>query len=111
MINLMILAPIWLTGVRFATKGLATHVQAKKKYDKDLSDLGATWPSWLPTYVDHIAWLAPKSNKDNNQNLARYITAHWGKIRYLAAKLQTQKALFVMIELVVMLVFMQPCIT
>ena len=58
-----------------------------KKNHKDLSDLGATWLSWWPTYVDHIAQLAPKSNKVNNQKLALYITARRGKNHSLVAKL------------------------
>ena len=62
-----------------------------KKYDKDLSDLGATWPRWLPTDVDHMAQLAPKSNKDNNQNLALYITARRGKYHCLAASFKPKR--------------------
>ena len=49
-----------------------------------------------------MAHLAPKSNKDNNQNLALYITARRGKNHCLAASFKPKKAFFMMIELVVM---------
>ena len=75
-----------------------------KKINKDLSDLGATWPSWLPTYVKHIAQLAPKSNKVKYQKSALNFGMGWeridyqvlvrrGKIHSLVAKLQTKRLL------------------
>ena len=49
---------------KFVSKGWLV-MSKLKKYHKDSSDLGATWLSWLLTNVDHIAQLAPKSNKVN----------------------------------------------
>ena len=50
------------------SKGLAAESKAKKR-KKESSDLGATLVGWLPTYIDHIAQVTPKSDKVNIQKL------------------------------------------
>ena len=42
-----------------------------KKYKLESYNLGATWASWLPTYVDSKTQLTPKSDNVNKQKFMR----------------------------------------
>ena len=66
--------PPWALGeriLRYWWQGLAPYRKAKKKYKLELYNLGATWASWLPTYVDSKTQLTPKSDNVNKQKFMR----------------------------------------
>ena len=48
-----------------------TFVPKLKKYKLESYNLGATWASWLPTYVDSKTQLTPKSDNVNKQKFMR----------------------------------------